>query len=383
MSNELIEVQKQQIASWESPAVLQARIEKMQDIMKRVMKKDTHYGVVPGCKKPSLWQPGQQLLSVAFKIGYEPEVERIETEDRHITYRTKTRVFDQITGITLGYGIGECSSAEEKYAWKRCYIEEEFNDTPIEQRRIKYSEYQGKVQKTNQIRTNPADVANTILKMSAKRSKIAGCLDVVAASEVFTQDIEDLPAGMDLEDGETKPVNPKATIQEPTQTGQAPAECEFVPPSDDERKANKWISSKQEGRIYGLCKQYGVNPENVKQWFRTVKKNANVHLCHITWAGKPSEYDKICETIEKQPKFYEKYIPVKADPVPSATPAPAAQTDPTAREAFEIRVQDFLEGEHVGNEFLDAQLKAAGFNTLKDVPDGEFGKFIGQLQKAL
>lgn len=380
--NELVEIQKQQIASWESPAVLQARIDKMKDLMKRVMKKDTHYGIVPGCKKPSLWQPGQQLLSVAFKIGYEPEVERVETDDGHITYRTKTRVFDQVTGITLGYGIGECSSAEEKYAWKRCYIQEEFDETPIEQRRVKYSEYQGKVQKTNQIRTNPADVANTILKMSAKRSKIAGCLDVVAASEVFTQDIEDLPPGMDLEDGETKPVNPKAAIQEPIQTGQtANPEAEFVQPDDETRKANKWISSKQEGRLYGLCKQFNVNPKNVKQWFRTIKKNANVHLCHITWAGKPSEYDKICETIEKQPKFYDKYAMVQG---PNKAPDPVKTPEgPTPREAFEISVEEFLVGENLGNEFLDAQLQAAGFSGIKGVPEGDFSKFIAQLQKAL
>ena len=170
----------------------------------------------------------------------------------------------------------------------------------------------------------------------------------------------------------------KGTMREPIGSNQsAMPEGDFQQPDEDTRKANKWISSKQEGRIFGLCKQYGVNPENVKQWFRTVKKNANVHLCHITWAGKPSEYDKICETIEKQPKFYDKYIPVAAAPAPAATP------EPTAREIFEIQVNDLLDAAGLGNERLDSELKKDGFNTIKNVPEAAFGKFLHDLGESV
>ena len=38
-----------------------------------------------------------------------------------------------------------------------------------------------------------ADQYNTVLKMSNKRSLVAAVLNVTAASDIFTQDIEDMP----------------------------------------------------------------------------------------------------------------------------------------------------------------------------------------------
>src|SRR6185369_6401125 len=64
---------------------------------------------------------------------------------------------------------------------------------PENRKRVKFSKYQGKVEKKQQVRTNPADVANTILKMAKKRGLVDAILTVTAASDIFTQDIEDLP----------------------------------------------------------------------------------------------------------------------------------------------------------------------------------------------
>jgi hypothetical protein len=44
------------------------------------------------------------------------------------------------------------------------------------------------------VRTEPADLANTVLKMACKRAKMAMVLNVTAASDCFTQDLEDLDA---------------------------------------------------------------------------------------------------------------------------------------------------------------------------------------------
>ena len=60
-------------------------------------------------------------------------------------------------------------------------------------RRIKFAKWNNKVEKRQQVRTEPADAANTALKMACKRAKIAMTLNVLAASDIFTQDIEDLP----------------------------------------------------------------------------------------------------------------------------------------------------------------------------------------------
>ena len=47
-----------------------------------------------------------------------------------------------------------------------------------------------------QVRTESADLANTVLKMACKRAKIAMVLNVTAASDMFGQDLEDLDAAL-------------------------------------------------------------------------------------------------------------------------------------------------------------------------------------------
>jgi hypothetical protein len=44
-----------------------------------------------------------------------------------------------------------------------------------------------------EVRVDPADVANTVLKMAKKRAQIDMTLTATAASDIFTQDLEDLP----------------------------------------------------------------------------------------------------------------------------------------------------------------------------------------------
>jgi len=173
-------------------ADVRAQVNLMQDVMQEVMHKDTHYGVIPGTKQPSLYKAGAEKIMSTFRLAADPEVEQLGS-DGEIHYRVKVRILSA-GGLFLGAGIGECSSSEEKYAWRASLCDEEFDATPENRRRIKFSKYQGKVEKKKQIRTNPADVGNTVLKMAKKRGLIDAVLTVTAASDLFTQDIEDLPA---------------------------------------------------------------------------------------------------------------------------------------------------------------------------------------------
>lgn len=171
---------------------IRAHVNRVQEVMKAVMQKETHYGVVPGSKKPSLYKPGAEVLCVTFRVAPSYKIEDLSNSDC-VRYRITCVGTHQTSGIVLGEGVGECSSNEEKYKWRRAVCIEEFEDTPTDRRRVKYSTYQGKVQKTNQVRTEPADIANTVLKMAVKRAQVAMTLNVTAASDCFTQDIEDLP----------------------------------------------------------------------------------------------------------------------------------------------------------------------------------------------
>lgn len=185
---------------------IKANVNLIQEVMQAVMKKDVHYGIIPGTPKPTLYKAGAEKILSTFRIGVEPETEDLSNyETAH--YRVKAKGFDQKTGALLGVGVGECSSDEEKYKWRRPVCDEEFNETPDDRKRIVWKRGSGNNPnyQQKQIRTNPADVANTILKMAKKRAQIDLTLTVTAASDVFDQDLEDLPEEMRQEAAEKKP----------------------------------------------------------------------------------------------------------------------------------------------------------------------------------
>lgn len=172
---------------------IRAQVNLIQEVMKGVMKENTHFGTLQGCPKPSLWQPGAEKLLVTFRIApRRPIVEDLSTPDC-IRYRVTREVESIHTGAFLGAGVGECSSDEEKYKWRAPVCDAEYEATPEDRRRLKWKRDGSSLK---QIRTNPADVANTILKMADKRAYVAVTLKVTAASDIFTQDIEDLPEGL-------------------------------------------------------------------------------------------------------------------------------------------------------------------------------------------
>jgi len=172
---------------------IKADVKLIQEVMKAVMQKDVHFGTIPGTPKPTLYKPGAEKIMATFRLSAEPFVEDLSSPDE-VRYRTKVKIVHQTTGIVLGWGIGECSSNETKYKWVRPVCRQEFDETPEDRRREKWQKkYGGGVEKIPQIRPNLADSSNTVLKMSKKRALIDGVLTTTAASDIFTQDIEDLP----------------------------------------------------------------------------------------------------------------------------------------------------------------------------------------------
>lgn len=179
---------------------VRAQVQLIQEVMKAVMQKDQHYGVIPGAgNKPTLLKPGAEKLMSTFRLAADPVVEDLSTNDA-FRYRVTCRLLTQSDGTFVGAGVGECSSEEEKYKWRSAVSDAEFSSTPDDRKRIKYKR-DGQI---NQVRTNPADIANTILKMAKKRALVDAVLTVTGASDIFTQDIEDIPAEI-LDKGNGKP----------------------------------------------------------------------------------------------------------------------------------------------------------------------------------
>lgn len=236
------------------------------------MESGKHYGIIPGCgDKGSLFKPGAELLCMMFRLSAEPTVVDLSTTDE-IRYRVMTKIVHAPSGLVVGYGVGEASTSEEKYKWRKVTCDEEYEEAPIDRRRYKFipkvewkktsggkpypekivDKLTGKqiVEKLYQVRTNPADLANTVLKMADKRSLVGGTLKATAASSVFTQDLEDLTEELAaaVVAAESPKVEPKPPIQEP-QRASASKETTATAESSRPTRDPVWIpmKAKREG----------------------------------------------------------------------------------------------------------------------------------------
>lgn len=213
------------------------------EIQERVMIRDVHYGVVPGTQKPSLWQPGAELLALTFQLAPDLHIEDLSSADE-IRYRVVASIRHVPTDTIIGAGVGEASSDEEKYRWREAICDEEYESTSESRRRIKYKK-QWKNRRpvgfstANQIRTEPADIANTVLKMATKRARIDGMKSTTAASGVFGQDLEELEKlGVDLAGGEERP----APIEQPKAKGNGKANGNGAPAAANDPGADSTIA---------------------------------------------------------------------------------------------------------------------------------------------
>lgn len=274
----------------------------VQEVMRAVMKENVHYGVIPGTDKPTLLKSGAEVLCMAFRIADSYEVEDLSTEHT-VRYRVTCTGTHQVTGLVLGTGMGEASSGEEKYKWRKASSRQEFEDTPLNMRRTKhgYNKFEKKAFEIQQVRTEPADLANTILKMANKRAKMAMVLNVTAASDCFSQDLDDMDEA--LRDHLTR------RGEESQPEGQPSAEAEggkpaLAPYPDDKFKENlaKWLEVITQGRktadqIIGHIKTMNTLTAEQEKQIRAGKQAATSDAPAVT-AAEVLEKLNASETVE-------------------------------------------------------------------------------------
>lgn len=225
---------------------IKAQVNLIQEVMAAVMQKGTHYDTIPGCgNKPALLKPGAEKIMATFRIAAEPEVDDLSTPGE-VRYRVRCRGVSA-TGRVVGIGIGECSSGEKKYCWRAAVSQDEWDATPEDQKRVNYT----RDGSTKQIKANPADVANTVLKMAKKRAMVDLCLTATAASDIFTQD---------LEEDDAAPGNAPPPVQPPQRREQAPF--------PESREGEPLISDAQRKRFYALYKNAGKSDEQAQAYLR-------------------------------------------------------------------------------------------------------------------
>ncbi len=219
--------QSLQIIQEEKPLTvgeIQKQVGVIQQVLEGVMKKGTHYGTIPGCGRDHvLLKPGAEKIAATFRLAVDPVVEDLSNRDE-IRYRVTVRLVSP-SGVFVGAGIGEGSTGEEKYKWRKAVCQEEYDAADPDRRRVKWSKgYQNSpAYSANQIRTEPSDLANTVLKMTKKRALVDAVLTATAASDIFAQDLEDLPdeireelVGSGLNNDSGKPSQPARRSQQQT-----------------------------------------------------------------------------------------------------------------------------------------------------------------------
>jgi len=226
MSNELI-VQNNYL----SVADVKKQVNDIQHLMKDVLQDKMHYGVVPGCgDKPALLKAGAEKLCMMFRLIPAFEINREDGPGEHRTYTVTTTLTSQ-GGVVMGQGVGVCSTLETKYRYvgggrkcpqcgKEAIIkgQEKYGggwlcfakkggcgakfkdgDATIESQPV------GKVE-----RPDMADTYNTVIKMAKKRSLVDATITATAASDIFTQDIDenlDNPAPAPQPAKQPEPIN--------------------------------------------------------------------------------------------------------------------------------------------------------------------------------
>jgi hypothetical protein len=283
MENQLVSQEKSVLTA----AEVRGQVNLIQEIMKEVMTEGQHYGKIPGCgDKPTLLKPGAEKLSMTFRLRPIMDNDRdinIETlPNGHINVRVYCHIMSA-GGLELATGIGSCSSLESKFRYRGGDKKPTGQPVPTEYWNLKKA---GKMAEAKDLiggdnfgtakidgiwqiceigekmeNSDIADTYNTVLKMAKKRAYIDGILSATAASDIFTQDIEDMPEDMLKQVAQAPVSNGKPAVEMPKEKAPTPQPTE---PSTS--KAKNPISEPQRKRLYAIYKSAGYTDEDVKNY---------------------------------------------------------------------------------------------------------------------
>lgn len=194
----LIKAEKPGIQSMALPENVRGEIEQVKGnlaslykLMEEVLQPGIDFDRIPGTDKPTLLQPGAQILGQVFKLAARYHMERgekdLDREPPFISYQVRAEIFNKESGAFLGEGVGSANSLENKHRWRKA-----------------------KDENGNEIRIENEDIMtldNTLLKMAKKRSLVDATLNVTGASRLFTQDAEDLGIQEQVEPASSKQLN--------------------------------------------------------------------------------------------------------------------------------------------------------------------------------
>lgn len=326
-----METQEQYAVAIQSPmgvGEILAQVDLIQQVMKSVMRQDEHYGVIPGTgKKPSLLKPGAEKLLMTFRMVPRYEIQTNDLGNGHREYEITANLESLITGQFVGSGVGNCNTMETKYRYRSGPAESTGKPVPKgywDMRKSNPKAAQAligghgySVKKNDDVweiviqgerveHDNPADYYNTVKKMAKKRALVDAALTVTAASDIFTQDLEELrDNGVLGNGGEKTMAKGKPAVTPPQRKSEAP------PQQSGETRV---ISEPQRKRLYALAKGAGKTDAEIESLVYTM--TGQEHSSKIPVAM----YDEICKLVQQKTEK----PPAEGPPDPSNDPFPEA-----------------------------------------------------------
>lgn len=197
-----------------SIADLTRQVGTIQHAMEAVMKDGEHYGVIPGTGKPSLLKPGAEKLCLLFRLAPRVRTEKTWHPDGHLDVAAYVTLVHVPSGQVWATDVeGFCSTRESRYRYRQgkrscpsCGATAIVRSTKKSAyfcisneggcgKRYPFRSEEGRAldaQETGKVENpDPADLYNTVVKMATKRALVAAVLVTTAASDIFTQDVED------------------------------------------------------------------------------------------------------------------------------------------------------------------------------------------------
>lgn len=152
-------------------------------LQESVLQEGVDYGYPAGrrdrLQKPSLYKSGAEKLTRLFNLIPRFDITDVAKRKDYVMYEFKCSLYTQ-EGQLIGEGFGSCNS-EEKDAWRK----------------------------------NALKFQNNIMKIAKKRAHVDATLTGLGASNVFTQDIEDMDEEQLNEVTTVKPQKVQQTTQVP------------------------------------------------------------------------------------------------------------------------------------------------------------------------
>ena len=241
-------MQQYEVVNFEDSAMdvqsVTRQVNTVQQIMRNIMQENEHYGIIPGTKKPSLFKPGAEKLGLVFRLRPEYQIDRSDLPNGHREYEVVCTLIHIPTGQSVGQGVGNATTMEGKYRFRGGEKEGTGRPVPKEYWNLRND---GKLDEAKNLiggngfapgkidgkwevcsigekqeHDNPADYYNTVMKMAKKRAHVDAILTATAASDIFSQDLDDEDlAGLPRKEKDTRP--PIQTPQTKSQPKQEPA----------------------------------------------------------------------------------------------------------------------------------------------------------------